>query len=148
MKAVMISIRTPHSNNIFDGIKKIEWRTKPLPLCKHFVYEPKNGGGCGKVIGEMEIVESWKIYIDSTIPDDFLAKGCVPLEFLDDYGKIDKEIFAKYGIERKYLYANIISNPKLYDKPKLINEFWVKGTEEGWVKVLTRPPQSWQYVKI
>ena len=42
-KAVMISINPPHTDNIFSGAKTLEWRKKPLPIGKHYVYETKKG---------------------------------------------------------------------------------------------------------
>lgn len=137
----MISINKPHTDNIFDGIKYNEWRTKPLPLGKHYVYETKNKGGCGKVIGEMEIVKNIEVDIASfetynLFVDELISSGCVSEDFLFNYAhKHDTFI----------LYANIIDKAKRYDKPKEISEFWsVSGNKMGQIQ---RPPQSWCYVE-
>lgn len=155
MKDVLTSVNKEHLNNILDGIKKVEWRKKPLPLGKHYGYETKNKGGCGKVTGEFYIVENIKVDLFDIVCNDekdLIKKGCVDWGFLNKYA----------GIERPYLYANIIENAKRYDKPKELNEFTpickVKGewcdncicyeeTFGGCCRVLKRPPQSWCYVE-
>lgn len=124
MKSVLISIQPPHTNNIFDGIKGVEWRTRPMPTGKHYVYETKNGGGAGKVIGECAI---WRVkrYENATfVPEETINLGCVPVEFLSSYSK------------GKPLYAHFIIDPKRYDKPKDLSDFSI-----------TRPPQRWCYVE-
>ena len=163
MKAVLISINKEHLDNILDEIKTIEWRKKPLPLGKHYGYETKNKGGCGKVMGEFEVVENIKFNLHGdTYRPQWLAKGCVPFEFLVSYAN---------GAE--YLYANIIKNAKRYDKPKELSEFrivceglkpyqcdkceysYTENTENGSyaecccnnLKPIARAPQSWCYVE-
>ena len=144
MKAVLISIQPPHTDNIFELIKGIEWRTKPLPTGKHYCYETKNGGGCGKVIGEFTIwrVKGYKNV--SHIPVNYIDLGCVPREFLMTYSK------------GKRIYANFIVNPIRYDKPKELREFRSYNVstyidEEFGLPMPTheikRPPQSWCYVE-
>ena len=148
--ATLTSTHKEHLDNILDGIKKIEWRKKPLPLGKHYGYETKNKGGCGKVTGEFEVVENVKVTLGRRgitydypkhFIGDFLDKGCVPFEFL-----------VKYANGEEYLYANIIENPKRYDKPKELSEFkrWVDRSK-GQIYfedklVVERPPQS--YMKV
>lgn len=166
-KEVLISVNKEHLDNILDGIKKIEWRKKPLPLGKHYGYETKNKGGCGKVTGEFEVVENIKFNLHGdTYRPQWLAKGCVSYKFLVEYAN---------GAE--YLYANIIENAKRYDKPKELREFRkycgkveyfevesveffeycyncpnLVETDSGLCSVdcgnrITRPPQSWQFVE-
>lgn len=136
MKAVMISINKPHTDNIFDEIKTVEWRTKPLPIGKHFVYETKNKGGCGKVIGKMDITENIPIVvfgIDCQLGVNELIKhGCVNAKYLIEYA--DKH-------KASILYANVIENAKRYDKPKEIGEFKNLKAEP-----ITRAFQSWGYI--
>lgn len=117
-KDVLISVNKEHLDNILDGIKTIEWRKKPLPLGKHYGYETKNKGGCGKVTGEFEIVENIKVDLFDIVcndPKELIKKGCVDWGFLNKYA----------GIERPYLYANVIENAKRYDKPKDLSEFTI-----------------------
>ena len=114
MKEVLISVNKENLDNILDGIKTVEWRKKSLPLGKHYGYETKNKGGCGKVTGEFEIVRTVALRV-SAIPheeNDFLARGCVPYKFLENYAN-----------GAVWLYANIIENAKRYDKPKELSEF-------------------------
>lgn len=160
-KAVLTSINPPHTNNIFAGIKKIEWRKGPLPTGKHFCYETKKCFGQGKVIGEFRIWRVKRFENLSLIPEGYIDSGCVPFEFLEAYSK------------GKPIYANFILSPKLYNKPKELGEFYYpqdRFCEKGlcgdcpkyetpsyeygevmfdceWKKPLTRPPQSWCYVE-
>lgn len=160
--ATLTSVNKEHLDNILDGIKTIEWRKKPLPLGKHYGYETKNKGGCGKVTGEFEVVDNIKFNLHGdTYRPKWLAKGCVPFEFL-----------VKYANGAEHLYANIIENAKRYDKPKELSEFfhycgddpkcdgceahYYSNTECGkedyccsiieGCKPLKRPPQS--YMKV
>ena len=113
MKATLISINKPHTDNIFTDNesrkKTVEWRTKPLPKGLHYVYETKNKGGCGKVIGEMTIVENMKYGDVSAIPHETILKGRVGARALDLYAN------------GRPLYENVIINAKRYDNPK---ELW------------------------
>ena len=152
MKEVLTSVNKEHLDNILDRIKTVEWRKKPLPLGKHYGYETKNKGGCGKVTGEFYIVENIKVDLFDIVCNDekdLIKKGCVDWGFLNNYA----------GIERPYLYANIIENAKRYDKPKELSEFWtVKCTNKrngcigcevkpNCIKTITRPPQSYMFVE-
>jgi predicted transcriptional regulator len=160
---VLVSIQPPHTTNIFDKIKSIEWRTRQMPTGKQFVYETKNGGGIGKVVGECTIWRVHRYDNVSLIPEGHIDAGCVPYEFLEQYAK------------GKPLYAHFIVNAKRYDKPKDLIEFygycgeepkcdgckylWVESNEsvgyyeqccslcEG-CKPLERPPQSWRWVEV
>jgi predicted transcriptional regulator len=158
-KNILIAVNKEHLDNILDGIKTVEWRKKPLPLGKHYGYETKNKGGCGKITGEFYIVENIKVDLFDIVCNDekdLIKKGCVDWGFLNKYA----------GIERPYLYANIIENAKRYDKPKELSEFkaWrdcetphkefmnCKFTYRHpshceccqWIK---RPPQSYMFVE-
>lgn len=152
---VLISINPPHTNNIFDGLKSIEWRIEPLPTVKHFCYETKKCFGVGKVIGEFRIWRVVRFEKVDLIPECYIDSGCVPIEFLEAYAK------------GRPLYANFIKSPKRYDNPKELCEFKKKGflTEDEWLAALypnthchyeawvrkfdiTRPPQSWCYVEV
>lgn len=154
-KSTLTSVNKEHLDNILDGIKTIEWRKKPLPLGKHYGYETKNKGGCGKVTGEFEVVENIKfnLYGDTYRPH-WLKKGCVSYKFLVEYAN---------GAE--YLYANVIENAKRYDNPKELKEFrkpcpYTDGTHclENKCEYyddysgkcccrVERPPQSYMFVE-
>ena len=160
MKEALTSVNKEHLDNILDGIKTVEWRKKPLPLGKHYGYETKNKGGCGKVTGDFEVVENIKVDLFDIVcndPKDLVKKGCVDWGFLN-----------KYAGKQDYLYANIIENAKRYDKPKDLKEFRtpckmgdypccgicdyaVHGMDGDLIDCdtsLTRPPQSWCYVEV
>jgi predicted transcriptional regulator len=139
VKAVLISIQPPHTDNIFDLLKGIEWRTKPLPTGKHYCYETKNGGGAGKVIGEFIIWRVKRFENISMIPSVYITKGCVSAEFLKLYSK------------GRPLYAHFIIAPQKYDKPRELSEFskpygTIRKAFES--QFITRPPQSWCYVEV
>ena len=143
----LISINKPHTDNIFSGYKSLEWRKKPLPAGKYHVYETKNKGGCGMVIGEMQIVASQAVDTRCPLLVWLINAGCVHPATLRDY--------AKNGI----VYANFIKEAKLYDEPKPLSAYGAKHkcnlskkcTEHGFLCAgyckLTRPPQSWCYVE-
>ena len=155
MKSVLISINPPNTTNIFDGIKGIEWRTKPMPTGKYYCYETKKCFGLGKVIGEYHVWRVKRYQNTSMIPEDFIALGCVPVEFLEVYSR------------GRPLYAHFILRPKRYAKPKELNEFkracdgncqdckyavWQTSgaAYEPYIvgcSPITRPPQSWCYVE-
>lgn len=148
-KNILIAVNKEHLDNILDGVKKIEWRKKPLPLGLAYGYETKNKGGCGMVTGEFEVVDTIKFNLHGdTYRPEWLAKGCVPYEFLVEYAN---------GAE--YLYANIIGKAKRYDKPKELSDFWTikcnnkrngcQGCEikPNCIKTITRPPQSYMSVE-
>lgn len=151
-KNILIAVNKEHLDNILDGVKKIEWRKKALPLGLAYGYETKNKGGCGMVTGEFEVVENIKFNLQGdTYRPEWLAQGCVPFEFLVEYAN---------GAE--YLYANIIGKAKRYDKPKELYDFanyekyqTCKERDcfsgDCWIcpnnALVVRPPQSWCYVE-
>lgn len=143
MRAALTSINPPHTNNIFERIKGIEWRTKPMPTGKHYCYETKKCFGLGKVIGEFRIWRIKRYEHIWQIPEEFIELGCVPIEFLEAYSK------------GRPLYAHFIIDPKRYDKPRELSEFekprdYIHTNyrkRNSYFKGITRPPQSWCYVE-
>lgn len=169
MKAALISINKPHTDNIFTTKKKtIEWRKKPLPLTTHYGYETKNKGGIGKVRGQFDVVR----HIEFNPELDYynfgiVEAGCVPIEDLLEYANGD------------VIYGNVLENIEEYDKPKELGEFYVEGdcdcmnckkcawfdrgngynveddcnlsykgvAEHKSFKPIKRPPQSWCYAE-
>ncbi len=95
------------------------------------MYETKNKGGCGKVVGRMEIIGNTKIRLNE-IDKCHIDMGCVPYEFLVDYAKC-----------KEYLYANFIGKVGKYDTSKELSEFTHTVKEGTWFhkEPLTRPPQ-------
>ena len=164
--AVLHSIRRPHSDRIKTRVKRWEIRkTKPsIPTpFTDYIYEPKSGGGCGKVIGEF-------------ICDKIIVADCDSVALFDRQTKeyIGEEACLTAEEARKYLgvtcgYALHISELKIYDKPKELSEFnllckrrsgtyncdyckyltaasW-DGLVLGCDRRLRRPPQAWCYVE-
>lgn len=129
MKRVgLISINPPYTTEIFNEDKDIEWRKNCLPFGKNYVYETKKNGGCGKVIGEIEISGNHIYRRGETVPERYIRRGCVSVGDLKKYvGDGDK---AK-------LVANFIGNVFLYDEPRPLSDFG-----------LSRPPQSWCHVLV
>ena len=105
MKATMTAINPPHTTNIFDGKKIIEWRTFKMPLGWHFIYETLKKGGCGKVIGHFIVAFHQEFRYVSEIPEYIIEAGCVSREFLYEYAKA------------RPLYANYIITPKRFKEP-------------------------------
>lgn len=189
-KAVLISIRKEHNDKIFAGKKKWEGRkTCPSNVeiknyidptstynktdddVKFFVYEPKTGGGCGKVIGEFicDFAQSFHKYAGHYDIADYELIGkalCVSKDFARSYFNKGKG------------YMIRVNEPKRYDQPKELSEFsYFCDTEknqcgegckcykcdhqavsievidghrqaEHYCEIkLTRPPQSWCYVE-
>lgn len=160
MRAVLTSVQPPNTNNIFDGFKGIEWRTRPMPLGKHYCYETKNGGGSGKVIGQFIITGIQRFSTVEAVPEILMALGCVSREELKQYQK------------GRMLYAHWIEEPLRYPAPIELYKFYRKCermTCEGCEHLkyqrvnsaeydydceflgnkipITRPPQSWCYVE-
>lgn len=160
MKAVMISINKPHTNNIFAGDKSLEWRKKPLPEGLCYVYETKNKGGCGMVIGEMYITGSRAVDTSGPLDVWMVNAGCVH--------PVNLKKYANNGT----VYANFIKEAKRYENPRMLGEFHFpadrfceKGLCGGcpyeespdvngeymygcdWERPVLRPPQSWCYVE-
>lgn len=131
--AGLISINKPHTDNIFSGEKGLEWRKSSLPEDIYYVYETKNKGGCGMVIGEMRIIGTKAIDTSGPLEVCLVNAGCVHPVTLKKY--------ANNGI----VYANFIQNAKRYDKPRPLSDFELCH-KYGYIPI-KRPPQSWCHVK-
>lgn len=164
MKAVLISIKPKWCKLIASGKKTIEVRkTKPkleTPF-KVYIYETKTplrwnkshngiiGGEGGFVIGEFvcdyvtttcgrrlsALVGPWSMraHRDTTLPED----ACLSIDEIIDYA----------GGKNKFVYGWHIYDLVIYDKPKLLSKFNHCGVNYHFDPPITRPPQSWCYVK-
>lgn len=162
MKAVMLSIRPQWCELIASSEKTLEVRKNKPKLetpFKVYIYCTKSKPGWfdfgkkvrldGQVIGEfvcdfIEQVTVWnKKYISTA--------SCLPLQVLYYYAG-DKSVYDLCGWH--------ISKLKIYDKPKLLSDFFAACRQKRWTdcsrckelgedtcKQLTRPPQSWCYVE-
>lgn len=182
MKSVLISIRPKWCELIASGEKTIEVR-KTCPKIETpfrcYIYctqsgKYKNGKsvkniwlnrgtdkrfiGNGKVIGEFVCdcitplynvcTDEWRLLRGGLheIEKQLVGMACLTEEELREYAN------------GKYCYAWHISDLKIYDKPKELNEFCCHDNTYdnafGWAfedraksAPLTRPPQSWCYVE-
>lgn len=159
-KAVLMSIHPEWVNRIISGEKTIEIR-KTCPNLKTpfkcYIYETQGKGdtpwigedghiisrGCGKVVGEFACdridpinpaTEPYGIY---DIDDDFVVQTCLENGALWEYG---------HG---KVLYSWHISELKIYDEPKQLNEFTgLRKSKFGTLPyTIEKAPQSWCYVE-
>lgn len=162
MKTTLTSIQKPHTDNIFDGIKIIEWRTMPLPEGLHFVYEAKAHGGCGRVIGRMNIIPSEISYSVDEIPEILIEAGCVSREYLRKYAK-GKKLYPNYILFAKRFehpmplnfmtpYCKHMQNQECnkYNCPH-IDIYEYPWNHEGYYscnKTVSRPPQSYMFIDV
>ena len=182
MNKILMSIKPQWCQKIFNGEKTIEVRrTRPKlePPFEVLVYETKGqfiksvkgacttyGYGRGKVIGSF-VCDRVRLCIPFGLKGHLLSQEvyremCLTKEQLDKYGGL------------KTLYGWHITEPKLFDKPKELSEFYIpckwyekgNGCPEdcGFFKLdgctidrtddfcegkrpFTRPPQSWCYIE-
>ncbi len=165
MKSVLISIQAENNANIEKGFKSEELRTR-VPNCelpiKFYTYESgKNGRH--KVTNEWICREIREYPNPDSYPLSLVDRACVPFSYICDYAK-DGE---------KFLRGLVISDLKIYDKPRELSEFYhycgdnpkcdgceahyFSNTECGkedyccsiidGCKPIKRPPQSWCYVE-
>ena len=127
-KAGMVSINPPYTTMIFNEEKDIEWRKTCLPFGRNYVYETKKNGGCGMVIGWIEISGNHIYRRGDTVPGRYIRRGCVSIGGLRKY--------AGDG-EKAKIVANFIGDLLLFDEPRPLSDFG-----------LSRPPQSWCYVEV
>lgn len=123
MKKIIISINPKHVNNIINGTKKYEYRTKAAKkdVNKLIIYETTP---IKKIVAEAEIIEV--LALDPTT----LWKET------KSYSGITKSYFDKYFKNRKIAYAYKLGNIKVYDEPKALADFGLKAA-----------PQSFAYAK-
>ena len=167
MKSVLISIQPKWCELIASGKKTVEVR-KTMPkleppfkcyiYCTKVKFNPhehlrnnlhyddstiKVCEGQGKVIGEFVCEKMLESFLNNN-DGWFVEKGCLTPKEIDEY-QGDKAI----------LYGWHISDLKIYDHPKKLSEFCSYDAricidENGFpmpTHAITRPPQSWCYVK-
>lgn len=123
MKKIIISINPEHVNNIINGTKKYEYRTKAAKkgVNKLIIYETMP---VKKVVAEAEIVEVLALEPNAL------------WEETKDYSGITKKFFDGYFKNRKVAYAYKLGKINVYDEPKSLNEFGLRTA-----------PQSFAYAK-
>ena len=158
MKSILMSMQARHNRNIEAGIKRSELR-KRIPKCDYpiKVYTYESGfDGRHKVVNEWICKNTTEWRICMGIPAHLPKRACVSVGEIREYS----------GKNYDNIIEMEISDLKIYDKPKELDEFKKAGfmTEEEWLYALypnthchyeawakkfdiTRPPQSWCYVE-
>ena len=123
MKKIIISINPEHVNNIINGTKRYEYRTRAArkDVNKLIIYETMP---IKKIVGEAEIVE-----VLSLDPN-------ILWEQTKDYSGISKEFFDEYFKNRSVAYAYKLGKVKVYDEPKSLIELGLRTA-----------PQSFAYAR-
>lgn len=128
MKIVLMSIQAEHNGNIEKGLKKSELRTKAPKIDKPFKVLTYESGlnGRRKVVNEWicKDVTTWLMYMG--LPAHLSKVACVSNEYIWEY--------CNRG--HKNIDEMKITDLVIYDTPKDLSEYG-----------LSRPPQSWCYIK-
>ena len=154
MKAVMISIQPQWVEKILKGEKNVEVRKTAPKLetpFKCYIYETQGKTdvpwvdeeghmifrGRGMVVGE---------FVCDCIGTYWFLPGDTEIEECEDVQRAclsSKEIL-EYADNKELHFWNI-SNLKVYEKPKVLNDFVLANSQH--FCHLQRPPQSWCYVE-
>lgn len=165
-KEIMISINPPYANMILSGYKSMEFRRailnimKEYDACVLYIYETKNKGGCGKIIGRAELYAVYEVYYSNQITENISRNvtlqryNCIKRLYLNwcekhnikpnmNEGWFKSKKFKKYiedigwKFPQDFNYALELSNIQKYDKPKILSDFLTPaGTK------MVRPPQN------
>lgn len=161
MKAVLISIKPYWVDKIANGEKTVEVRkTRPkieTPF-KCYIYctygnERENYclGKRGKVIGEFtcDRIDSYIFERDNRF---WWGLGYKAWQNLKEKSCLTIEQIIDYTGDSNTLYGWNITDLKIYDEPKELNEFKTAEYTHGRIHLppreFTRPPQSWCYVEV
>ena len=123
MNKIIVSINPRHVNNIINGSKRYEYRTRiaSKDADKLLIYET---APIKKVVAEVDVIE-----VLSLDPNTLW-------EQTKDYSGISKEFFDEYFRNRSVAYAYKLGKVKVYDEPKSLIEFG-----------LMTAPQSFAYAR-
>ena len=123
MNKIIVSINPRHVNNIINGSKRYEYRTRiaSKDVKKLLIYET---APIKKVVAEVDVIE-----VLSLDPDTLW-------EQTKDYSGISKEFFDEYFKNRSAAYAYKLGKVKVYDEPKSLIEFGLRTA-----------PQSFAYAR-
>lgn len=171
MKAILMSIRPRHNENILNGIKTLEIRKKfPIDYVGWvYIYCTKDqkeelwwydgtedfrlykkGIANEKDIGwhlqnGKVIARFWCDKVEEINPsnlDNFAKDSCLTTQELENY--LWSNICCGYAIH--------ITKLEIFDEPKEISEFSIKvfphRKDNLMTRYLTRAPQSWQFIEI
>lgn len=140
-KAVLMSIHPKWCELIVCRLKTVEVRKNRPNIdgpFKVYIYETKakdhygvfHKNTIGKIIGEFTCAEI-VVFPDECSAGWFIKNSCVSAIELE-----------RYAGDNDCLFGWQISNLKIYDKPRELNEFTLFNSG----KPVEKPPQSWFYV--
>lgn len=120
MKKIIISINPEHVNNIINGTKKYEYRTKAAKkdVNKLIIYETTP---IKKIVAEAEIIE-----VLALDPNSLWDRT-------KEFSGISRKYFDEYFNNRKIAYAYKLGKIKVYDQPKTLNDFGLKTAPQSFV---------------
>lgn len=123
-RKIVISINPEHVENIINGSKKFEYRTKAAKsdVTKIIIYETTP---VKKIVAEAEIKEVLMLS-----PNELWEKT-------KEQSGISKEFYDSYFKDRSIAYAYRLGKVKVYEQPKELIDFGLKAA-----------PQSFVYVSI
>lgn len=121
-RKIIISINPEHVENIINGSKKFEYRTKACKsdVNKIIIYETLP---VKKIVAEAEIEEVLML------PPEELWRQT------KEKSGITKEFFDSYFKGRKQAYAYRLGKIKVYDQPKELAEFGLKTAPQSFVYI-------------
>lgn len=123
-RKIIISINPEHVENIINGTKKFEYRTKSAKndVSKILIYVTLP---VKKVVAEVEILDVLMLP-----PKDLWSKT-------KELSGITKEFFDLYFKGREVGYAYKLGKVKVYEQPKDLIEFGVKSAPQSFVYIVT-----------
>ncbi len=132
---IIIAIHKIHSDKIFDETKKLEIRKRAPKNIRYpytaLVYETKNGGGAGAVVGVFSCGATIKTNVFATLGGegeayraDIARRACLSVDELCNYAN---------GAD---IYGLVIDKVERFSEPRRLSEYGLK-----------RPPQSWQHLQ-
>ena len=120
MKSIVLSINPIHVQNILNGAKKYEYRTKAAKgnVKSIFMYET---APVKKIVAEAEIVEVLMLS-----PEDLWEKT-------KEQSGITKQFFDSYFKGREVAYAYKLGKVNVFDEPKELIDFGIKAAPQSFV---------------
>ena len=158
MKSVLISIRPEWCEKITSGEKTLEVRKnrpKQEAPFKCYIYRTKG------MVNHIANGKWFKMQVGGTVIGEFTCDAILPMsiKYSNPNSRVALKEFPGTCLTDKQIidylgngvtgYGWHISDLKIYDKPKKLNEFiGVKTVRDGFeLRLLERPPQSWCYVE-
>ena len=122
MRKIVISINPEHVENIINGSKKFEYRTKAAKsdVKKILIYETVP---VKKIVAEAEVEEVLML------PPEELW------ELTKNQSGISKSFFDAYFNGRSVAYAYKLGKVKVYDQPKELIDFGLKSAPQSFVYI-------------